>query len=132
MNKKEIFKYTTIAVLICVFVFMVPLTIVTYYSDINNNGAMGITFKDLHNSGLTTEQQTHLTILRKSCDYNLTRVKEGQSFLYIYFIVIISIIILLSGISLMKEQPTRFKICLLLYIAFFIGILIYILIYPKG
>ena len=131
MNKNEIFKYTIIAVLICVLVFIIPLLMVNRYLNVNNTGALGITFKDLYESNLTNEQQTHLTILRKSSDYNLDVMKTGFSIMFVYFVAIISMILLLSSIALMKEHPNRFKVYLCLFFALIIGIFAFIIAFPN-
>lgn len=131
MKKNEMFKYTIIAVLICVLVFIVPLLMVNRYLNVNNTGALGITFKDLYESELTNEQETHLTILRKSCDYNLDIMKKGFQLMFIYFVTLISMILLISGVSLMKEQPVRFKVYLCLFFALIIGVIIFTLLFPS-
>lgn len=131
MKKNELFKYTIIAVLICVLVFIIPLLIVTRYLNVNNTGALGITFKDLYESGLTTQQETHLTILKKSCDYNLDVMKKGFQLMFIYFVTLISMILLISGVSSIKEHPTRFKVYLCLFFALIIGVIVFTLLFPS-
>ncbi len=131
MKKNEIFKYTLISVLICVLVFIIPLLMVNRYLNINNTGALGITFKDLYESNLTSEQETHLTILRNACNSNLIIMKKGFQLMFMYFVTLISMILLISGVYSMKEHPTRFKVYLCLFFALIIGVIVFTLLFPS-
>ena len=131
MKKNEMFKYIIIAVLICVLVFIIPLLMINRYLNVNNTGALGVTFKDLYESNLTSEQETALTILRNSCNSNLIIMKKGFQLMFMYFVTLISMILLISGVSLMKEQPVRFKVYLCLFFALIIGVIVFTLLFPS-
>ncbi len=131
MKKNEMFRYIIIAVLICVLVFIIPLLMINRYLNVNNTGALGVTFKDLYESNLTNDQKTTLTILRNSCNSNLIIMKKGFQLMFIYFVTLISMILLISGVSLMKEQPVRFKVYLCLFFALIIGVIVFTLLFPS-
>ena len=131
MKKNELFKYTIITILICILLFIIPLLIVNRYLNVNNTGALGVTFKDLYESNLTNDQKTTLTILRNACNSNLIIMKKGFQLMFMYFVTLISMILLISGVSLMKEQPVRFKVYLCLFFALIIGVIIFTLFFPS-
>ena len=131
MKKNEMFRYIIIAVLICVLVFIIPLLMINRYLNVNNTGALGVTFKDLYESNLTNDQKTTLTILRNSCNNNLIIMKKGFQLMFMYFVTLISMILLISGVSLMKEQPVRFKVYLCLFFALIIGVIVFTLLFPS-
>ncbi|MBR6641616.1 MAG: hypothetical protein IKL08_05440, partial [Clostridia bacterium] len=90
-----------------------------------------VTFKDLYESNLTNDQKTTLTILRNACNSNLIIMKKGFQLMFMYFVTLISMILLISGVSLMKEQPVRFKVYLCLFFALIIGVIIFTLFFPS-
>lgn len=131
MKKSKNISVIITICLIIVLAFIIPMQIVRNYSQLSNDaGLPRQAFDELVNSELTNTQRNYAIMFKKSCSSNLSRLKTGQTLLFIYFVIFISIAMLLIGFFMKKYNPQFFKLCLLLYFLFIAGILTYIILVP--
>lgn len=130
-RKNNIFTNIFIAILIIVFVYIVPLILVNSYSKIYTNMYKGknmllYAYDELQNSDINTQYKDYVTIIKKSTESTLQRMQSGYCILFTYYTIFTCFILLVLGICLKKNNINISRICIATSVILFICTLAYI------
>lgn len=132
-KRHNLFRCIFIAILITLFICVVPLVLANSYSQIYTSmykeGTMlPNAYDNLQNSDIDTQYKNSVTIIRKSTESALQRMQSGYSALFTYYTVCTGLLLLVAGIGLKKYGANISKVCVITSINLFICAIIYMLI----
>lgn len=132
-KRNNLFICIFIAVSIILFVCVVPLILVTSYSQIytsmyKEETMLPYAYDNLQNSDIDTKYKDYVTIIKKSTESALQRMQSGYSALFTYYTVYTGLLLLVAGIGLKKHGANISKVCVITSILLFICVIIYMVI----
>lgn len=128
-RKNNIFTNIFIAILIIVFVYIVPLILVNSYSKIYTNiyaedNMLSNAYDTLLSSDI--EQKNSVILIKKTTDNFLSKMQSGYCILFTYYTIFTCFILLVSGICLKKNNINISRICIATSVILFICTLAHI------
>ena len=132
-KRHNLFRCIFTAILITLFICVVPLVLANSYSQIYTSmykeGTMlPNAYDNLQNSDIDTQYKNSVTIIRKSTESALQRMQSGYSALFTYYTVCTGSLLLVAGIGLKKHGANISKVCVITSINLFICAIIYMVI----
>lgn len=132
-KRNNLFICIFTAIIIVLFVYVVPLMLVNSYSKsytyMYKEGNMLLdAYDNLQNSDIDTQYKNSVTIIRKSINSTLQTMQIGYSLLFTYYTVCVGLLLLVAGICLKKHSANISKVCMITAILLFICAIIYMVI----
>lgn len=132
-KRNNLFMCIFSAIIIVLFIYVVPLILVNSYSKIYTNmykegNMLSTAYDNLQNSDIDTQYKNSVTVIRKSTNSALQTMQSGYSTLFTYYTVCIGLLLLVASICLKKLNTNISKVCVITSILLFICAIIYMVI----
>lgn len=132
-KRNNLFICILSAIIIALFIYVVPLVLVNSYSEIytnmyNEGNMLSTAYDNLRNSAIDTQYKDSVTIIRKSTNSALQRMQSGYSILFTYYTVCVGLLLLVAGIFLKKFNANISKVCVITSILLFVCAIVYMVI----
>lgn len=130
-KRNNLFICILTAIIIVLFIYIVPLMLVNSYSKIYTNlykeeTMLPQAYNTLLNSDI--EYKDSVITIRKTTDHYLQTMQSGYTILFTYYTVCVGLLLLVAGICLKKHSANISKVCVITSILLFICAIVYMVI----
>lgn len=132
-KKNNLFICIFNAIIIVLFIYVVPLKFVISYSNMHSNMYTDVytsndMFSNAYNKLTESEYKNYAIMIRKTTEHNISTLQSGYPVLFTYYTVCVGLLLLVTGICLKKHNANVSKVCVITSILLFICAILYMVI----